>query len=124
MSTGLITVLAPTDEAFAKLEPGTVEALLADVPKLQDVLKNHVIGSSVSSKKISLLTGQTVETLLGLLKFLQSLISLYLSLGTKLAVKVGKQDGEISIDSAKVKTKDVKCSNGYIHIIDTVLVPK
>lgn len=109
LSGGLITVFAPTDEAFAKLEPGTVEALLADIPKLQDVLKNHVVGSSVSSKKVSLLNGQSVETLLG----------------SKLPIKVGKQDGEITIDSsAKVTQKDVKCSNGYIHIIDTVLVPK
>lgn len=108
LSTGLITVLAPTDEAFAKLEPGTVDALLADIPKLQEVLKNHVIGSSVSSKKVALLNGQTVETLLG----------------KKLPVKVGKMDGEITIDGVKVTQKDVKCSNGYIHIIDAVLVPK
>eukprot|EP01036_Dinobryon_divergens_P022343 gene22343-30588_t len=108
LSGGLLTVLAPTDEAFQKLPEGTVEGLLADIPRLQEVLKNHVIGISVSSKKVALLNGQTVETLHG----------------SKLAVKVNKMDQAITIEGAKVTTADLKCSNGYIHVIDTVLVPK
>jgi uncharacterized surface protein with fasciclin (FAS1) repeats len=105
----IITVLAPSDEAFAKLAPGTLEELLADIPKLQELLKNHVVGSSLNSKKLGLLNGQTIETLHG----------------TKLGVKVNKVDGEITIDGvAKVTQPDIKCSNGYIHVINTVLVPK
>jgi uncharacterized surface protein with fasciclin (FAS1) repeats len=83
--------------------------LLQDIPKLQEVLKNHVIGSSLSSKKIAMQTGQSLETLLG----------------SKISIKVNKVDNIITLDGgAKVLTADVKCSNGYIHIIDTVLVPK
>eukprot|EP01038_Epipyxis_sp_PR26KG_P009866 gene9866-13273_t len=104
---GLITVLAPSDEAFAKLPPGTVEGLLADIPKLQNVLKHHVLDGSSNSKKIGTLNGQTVDTLLG----------------TKLNIKVGKQDKEVTIENAKVTAVDIKCLNGLIHVIDTVLIP-
>eukprot|EP00597_Dinobryon_sp_UTEXLB2267_P004649 CAMPEP_0170068774 /NCGR_PEP_ID=MMETSP0019_2-20121128/7661_1 /TAXON_ID=98059 /ORGANISM="Dinobryon sp., Strain UTEXLB2267" /LENGTH=207 /DNA_ID=CAMNT_0010276579 /DNA_START=162 /DNA_END=785 /DNA_ORIENTATION=+ len=109
LSGGLMTVLAPSDDAFAKLPEGTVEGLLADIPKLQQVLQNHVISSSLNSKKIALLNGQSFETLLG----------------SKIGVKVNKMDNVITLDgSVKVTEANIKCSNGYIHVIDTVLVPK
>ena len=106
LSGGLITVLAPTDEAFAKLEAGTVEALLNDIPKLQTILKHHVIEGSNNSKRVAELNGKTATSLNG----------------TPLGVKTNR-DGEISIDGAKV-TASVKCSNGIIHVLDTVLIPK
>lgn len=103
----LMTVLAPTDDAFAKLEPGTVEGLLADIPKLQAVLKYHVIEGSNNSKKVVALNGQSIKTLHG----------------GDLSVKVAKQDGTVTIGTAKVVQADIKCKNGVIHVIDSVLIP-
>jgi uncharacterized surface protein with fasciclin (FAS1) repeats len=107
LSTELLTVLAPSDEAFAKLEPGTVEGLLANIPKLSALLKYHVIAGSTNSKKVATLNGQSIATLQG----------------SALAVKVAKVDGAISIGTAKVVRADIKTSNGVIHVLDSVLIP-
>lgn len=100
------TVFAPTDEAFAKLAPGTVEALLADIPKLQTVLKHHVLAGPLWSKKLIKAKDSTLKTLQG----------------TELAVKVNK-DEEVTIEKAKVVQLGIKCGNGIIHTIDSVLMP-
>ena len=103
-----LTVFAPSDEAFAKLPEGTVDDLLKDIPKLTAVLTYHVIPGYVTSKKVnSEFNGKNVATVNG----------------KELAVKVGKQDKVITIGSAKVVTPDIKARNGYIHIIDSVLIP-
>lgn len=102
---GLITLFAPSDEAFAALEEGVVESLLADTERLNEVLKHHVAGTSNSCAKMSIMAD--IETLHG----------------TKLAIKAGKAATEISVDGANVITANLKCKNGYIHVIDTVLMP-
>ena len=100
---GPFTVFAPTDEAFAKLPAGTVEALLKDVPKLKQVLLYHVAAGKVSSGDVVKL--HHVKTVQG-----QSL-----EVNTKDGVRIGK---------AKVVKVDVAASNGVIHVIDTVLLPR
>jgi transforming growth factor-beta-induced protein len=100
---GPFTVFAPTDEAFAKLPEGTVEGLLNDLPKLRSILKYHVVAGSVDAAQVAKLS--SAETLLG-----QSL-----SLRTQSGVQV---------DNAKVTAADIRCRNGIIHVIDTVLLPK
>lgn len=107
LKSGLFTVLAPNDEAFNKLEPDMLQALLADKSKLQAVLKHHVISGSSNSKKIVAAGGQTIDTLQG----------------TKLEIKVAKGDNSVTIENAKVISTDIKCSNGLIHVIDTVMIP-
>lgn len=102
---GQYTVLAPSDEAFAKLPAGTVEGLLTDIPKLQAVLKHHVVKGWSNAKTVEGL--KTLNTLQG----------------TTLAVKLNKNDNVLSLDSAKVVTADIKCQNGVIHVIDSVLIP-
>ncbi len=100
---GPFTVFAPTDEAFAKLPPPELEALLADKAKLEALLQLHVIPGAVASQ----------------------------DLGAQQSVK-SVQGGELALDSAsglsvngaKVTTPDVVASNGVIHAIDTVLVPR
>lgn len=102
--TGPFTVFAPTDAAFAKLPKGTLDALLKDKAKLKKVLLYHVVAGNVSSGEVVKLTSaKTVE-------------------GQNVTVKV--EGGKVHIDGATVTTADVKCSNGVIHIIDTVLLPK
>jgi uncharacterized surface protein with fasciclin (FAS1) repeats len=103
-----LTVFAPTDEAFAKLPEGTLEGLLADIPKLKSILTYHVISTSINSKKVAALTGQSVGTVNG----------------KEVAIKVDKRDQTVTLDSAKVIKTDIKCSNGLIHVIDSVLIPK
>jgi transforming growth factor-beta-induced protein len=100
---GPFTVFAPTDAAFAALPAGALDGLLADKPKLADVLKYHVVAGKLDAAAVSGLTEVTT---------LQ---------GGKLAVSVS--NGEVRIGGAKVTTPNVQASNGIIHVIDAVLLP-
>lgn len=102
---GPFTVFAPTDEAFAKLPEGTVETLLKpeNKAKLVDILTYHVVSGEVPAEAAVKLTTAT-------------------ALNKKaLALKV--TDGSLYLNQSKVVTADVKCTNGVIHVIDTVLLP-
>jgi uncharacterized surface protein with fasciclin (FAS1) repeats len=99
---GPFTVFAPTDEAFAKLPDGTIEALLADKEKLTAILTYHVVPGKVMAKDVTKLT--SAKTVQGK----------ELTIDTKYGVKV---------DNATVIKTDVEASNGVIHVIDTVLIP-
>lgn len=103
---GPFTVFAPTDEAFAKLPAGTVENLLkpANKAKLTSILTYHVVAGDVKAADVVKLT--TAKTVNG-----QS-------------VSIKAQNGTVMIDSAKVIKADIAASNGTIHVIDTVLMPK
>jgi len=100
---GPFTVFAPTDEAFAKLPEGTVDALLKDPKKLGAILKYHVVAGKVTAADVTKL--QEAKTLLGQ------------------TVAINTKDG-VRIENAKVTATDIECSNGVIHVIDTVLLPK
>jgi transforming growth factor-beta-induced protein len=98
---GPFTVFAPTDKAFAKLPPGTVENLLLpeNKAKLQAILKYHVLPASLSSHDI--VRAHTVKTLSGR--------PIYPS---------------VLLDSSAIKMKNIYCRNGVIHVIDSVMLPK
>lgn len=104
---GPFTVLAPTDEAFAKLPEGTVEALLKpeNKEKLVAILKYHVIPGKAVAADVIKLDGQEVKTVQGD------------------KVKVAVKDGVPTVDGAKVIKADVEASNGVIHVIDAVILP-
>ncbi len=104
---GPFTVFAPTDEAFAKLPAGTVETLLKpeNKEKLKAVLLYHVVPGSVTANQVTKLNGRSVKTLQGS------------------SIKVKTAHG-VQVDNAKVTQTDIKASNGVIHVIDTVLMPK
>ncbi|AFY34991.1 fasciclin domain-containing protein [Calothrix sp. PCC 7507] len=101
---GPFTVFAPTDAAFAKLPKGTLEKLLKPENKatLVKVLTYHVISGAVDSKSIKSGEVKTVEGA---------------------SVKVTVRKAGVTVGNAKVIKADVKASNGYIHVIDTVLLP-
>jgi len=102
---GPFTVFAPTDAAFAKLPPGTVEDLLKpeNKAKLVAILTYHVVAGDVSSGQVAKMTSaKTVE-------------------GS--SVKVVAKDGKVMIDNASVVQADIRASNGVIHVIDTVILP-
>jgi uncharacterized surface protein with fasciclin (FAS1) repeats len=102
---GPFTVFAPTNAAFAKLPAGTVEALLADTPKLSAILTYHVVGGKVMAGDIVKAKGATPTTVNG----------------SPLAVVV--RDGKVYVNGAQVTTADIVASNGVIHVIDAVLLP-
>ena len=101
---GPFTVFAPSDEAFANLPEGTLEALLNDKAKLASILTYHVVpGKVMASEVVGLKAAQTLN-------------------GQSLAV--GMADEHVMIDGAKVVSTDIVCSNGVIHVIDSVVLPK
>jgi uncharacterized surface protein with fasciclin (FAS1) repeats len=101
---GPFTVFAPTDAAFAKLPAGTVEALLKDLPRLRSILTYHVVAGKVEAKDVvNLTTANTVQ-------------------GSPISIRV--VDGKVMINDATVVTADVQASNGVIHVIDTVILPR
>ena len=101
---GPFTVFAPTDEAFAKLPPGTLERLLANKEKLKKILLFHVASGKVSAADVMKMRG--IGTLMG-----------------KRAVIRVSEDG-VTIGAARVTKTDIPCTNGTIHVIDAVLMPE
>ncbi len=102
---GPFTVFAPTDEAFAKLPASTVEMLLKPENKetLAAILTYHVVAGSVTSKQVvSLSNAKTLN-------------------GQRVDINFDRL--QVSIDKAIVVQADIKCSNGIIHVIDSVLMP-
>ena len=100
---GPFTVFAPTDEAFAKLPAGTLEALLADKAKLTKVLTYHVVpGTVMAADVVKMSSAKTVEW--------QSV-----TIDTRSGVKV---------DNANVVKTDILATNGVIHVIDAVILPQ
>ena len=103
---GPFTVFAPTDEAFAKLPAGTVETLLKpeNKAKLQRILTSHVVAGKVMAAdvaKTSSAKAVSGETL-----------------------TIASRDGGVTVDGAKVVKTDVAATNGVIHVIDSVILPK
>lgn len=104
-SAGPFTVFAPTDEAFAKLPAGTVEMLLKpeNKGKLVKILTYHVVAGNVTANDVvKLKSAKTVQ-------------------GGSLKINA---KGGVMINNAKVVKADIMTSNGVIHVIDTVLLPK
>ncbi|MGD9193544.1 MAG: fasciclin domain-containing protein [Desulfobacterales bacterium] len=105
-SEGPFTVFAPTDDAFAKLPAGTLDDLLKpeNKDKLASILTYHVVPGKVMAKDVA--TMKMAETVNGQ-SFTVSMV------------------GEnVMVDNAKVVQADIECSNGVIHVIDSVILPK
>ena len=101
---GPFTVFAPTDAAFAKVPTDTLNALLADKAALANVLTYHVVAGNVMAADVVKLT--SAVTVQGQ------------------AVSIEVKDGKVFVDGAQVVATDIKASNGVIHVIDAVILPK
>ena len=103
--TGPFTVFAPTDAAFAKLPAGTLEDLLKpeNKQKLISILTYHVVAGKVMAKDVVKMS--EAKTLNGK------------------ELKIMVKDGKVMVDGAHVTKTDIQCSNGVIHVIDSVLMP-
>ncbi len=99
---GPFTVFAPSDEAFAKIPKATLDGLLKDKAALTKVLTYHVVPGKVMAADVKA----------GKVKSVQ---------GQEITVKT---EGGVMVDGAKVVATDVAASNGVIHVIDTVIMPK
>ncbi len=105
-SEGPFTVFAPTDDAFAKLPEGTLESLLQpeNKAKLQSILTYHVVpGRYMAADVVTMNSAKTVNG--------QSF-------------KISSIYGNAMVDNAKIIKTDVAASNGVIHVIDAVILPK
>lgn len=103
---GPFTVFAPTDAAFAKLPAGTLETLLKpeNKEKLKRILTNHVVsGTVMASDVVKLQSAKAVS-------------------GDTITVKV--RNGVVQVDNATVTKADITASNGVIHVVDSVILPK
>ena len=100
---GPFTVLAPTNDAFAKLPEGALEGLLADPEALTGVLKAHVVAAKAKAETV--VTLNQIETLNG-------------------TYPVTVADGVVSIGGATVLATDLVAGNGVVHLIDTVILPE
>jgi uncharacterized surface protein with fasciclin (FAS1) repeats len=100
---GPFTVFAPTDAAFAKIPKASLDALLADKQKLASVLTYHVVPGKVMAADVKTGDVKTVQ-------------------GSSIAVNA--EGGAVKVDAASVIKADVEASNGVIHAIDTVIMPK
>jgi uncharacterized surface protein with fasciclin (FAS1) repeats len=103
---GPFTVFAPTDEAFAKLPPGTLESLLKpeNKAKLQSILTYHVVpGTVTSGDVVKLSSAKTVQ-------------------GGSVRIKA--TGGNVMVNNARVTKADIETSNGVIHVIDAVMLPQ
>ena len=103
---GPFTVFAPTDDAFAKLPAGTVEMLLKpeNKSKLVSILTYHVVAGKVKAADVMKMT--SAKTVNGA------------------TAKISTANGGVMVDNAKVVKTDIMASNGVIHVIDSVIMPK
>ena len=99
---GPFTVFAPTDAAFAKVPKADLDALLKNKAKLTAVLTYHVVPGTVMAKDVKAGKVKTVQ-------------------GSELTVATA---GGVTVDGAKVTATDIVASNGVIHVIDSVVIPK
>ncbi|CAN5500223.1 fasciclin domain-containing protein [soil metagenome] len=100
---GPFTVFAPSDDAFKKVPASDLEALLKDKAKLVKVLTYHVVPGLINAEEVvKHASAKTVE-------------------GSDVTIKSG--DGGVTISGAKVIQADIMCSNGVVHVIDTVIFP-
>jgi uncharacterized surface protein with fasciclin (FAS1) repeats len=101
---GPFTVFAPTDEAFAKIPKETLDGLLANKEALTKVLLYHVVAGNVMAKDV--VTLKEAKTVQGS------------------AAKITVANGGVKVDDANVVKTDIECTNGVIHVIDSVILPK
>ena len=100
---GPFTIFAPTDQAFAKLPKRTIKKLLKNKEKLTEILTYHIILKTVKITKVTNIKKENTAN------------------GKELSIN--KKKG-IKVDNANIIKTDIQCTNGIIHVIDEVLIPK
>ena len=100
---GPFTLFAPTDDAFARIPPADLQALLADTPRLRAILSSHIVASKVRAPRERVPTTATAVN------------------GRKLTMTV--RQGYYKVNDAQIVKTNLRASNGVIHAIDSVVLP-
>jgi uncharacterized surface protein with fasciclin (FAS1) repeats len=100
---GPYTLFAPTDEAFARFAPGQMKALLKDIRRLKTIVTYHVVSGTLATGNVKAGELRTVE-------------------GSWLSATV--EGGQVSMNGARIVLGNIVASNGLVHAIDTLLIPK
>jgi len=109
---GPFTVFAPTDEAFSRLPPGTVEGLLKDPARLRGVLTYHVLSGKVPAAQVLEMTAGGKEVAVPTVQ------------GAALRLRSeGLLQKKVRVNQATVVQADIGASNGVIHVLDAVVLP-
>lgn len=101
--TGPFTLFAPTDDAFRRIAPDALAALLADAARLRAVISYHVVPGRVAAREVWAGTLVTLE-------------------GS--ALLAGRDEGRLTVNGVRVMVADIAASNGLIHVVGRVLVPR
>ncbi|OWF49273.1 Transforming growth factor-beta-induced protein ig-h3 [Mizuhopecten yessoensis] len=102
---GTFTIFAPTNAAFAKLPADLLASLSNDVDALANVLKYHVVQGSIRKQDAS--NEAQLDTLAG----------------KKIRLNIYSHNNEVTVEGSKITDFDLRADNGYVHIIDTVMLP-
>lgn len=100
---GPFTLFAPTDDAFGRIAPAALAALFRDLPRLRAVMSYHVVPGRVAAREVWAGTLVTLE-------------------GS--ALLAGVADGRLTVDGTRVMAADIAATNGLIHVVGRVLVPR
>jgi len=112
---GPFTVFAPTNKAFAKIPSATLDSVLADKAKLTSILTYHVVAGKVMQKDVVKMSeARTVEG---------STVAVSTKSDASATEADSAADMDVTINDATITMADIECSNGVIHVIDTVLMP-
>lgn len=103
---GFYTLFAPSDAAFRKLDDAAIRAIATDKKAVLKLVGGHLVEGNFTTKELAEYEGKELRTLSGR------------------ALKVEKMGDAFRVGGAKVVEADLRCSNGVIHIVDTVLMPK
>ncbi len=104
VSPGPFKVFAPTDEAFAKVDPDALRTVQQDIPQLTTVLTQHVVPGTYTTEELRKAVGTSLTT----------------AAGTKLLVEVKGND--VYVGGAKIALPDIPASNGVVQVVDTVIL--
>ncbi len=101
---GPFTLFAPTDEAITEVSEAVFNEIMSDRRNVSDILAYHVVAGKLVSDDLRMM--ESIKTLLGD------------------HVNIGVVDGELHVNTATIVQPDIECSNGYIHVIDALLIPR
>jgi uncharacterized surface protein with fasciclin (FAS1) repeats len=101
---GPFTLFAPTDEAITGVSEVVFNEIMSDRRNVSDILAYHVVAGKLVSDDLRMM--ESIKTLLGD------------------HVNISETEGEIHVNTATIIQPDIECSNGYIHVIDALLIPR
>ncbi|KYC49245.1 MAG: Fasciclin domain protein [Candidatus Methanofastidiosum methylothiophilum] len=120
MSPGPFTAFVPQDSGFASIEEGKLKALLEDKEKLEETLKFHIVSGKYTISDLIKIAEMKKEEK----NKLTTLSGKEITLSSTILCFCANDVETVKLENSTVLTPDISCSNGILHIIDKVLMPK